>query len=515
MRLRKHERTGTESGFAALWVVGMLALAGVVVAAFLHLGPLSMRAAVNDLHRVRALDYAESGVAYALAWFQSEQFDPRNFSDSLATLVRERELGDGGGYRDLDVIPRGNGEYVIRAVGYQQVREGTEVTRAIETAIRLRTMVTGAVFPRHWLWMLTGDEEQDKNHPINDPNDPAYGYEPVDITVEPVPEWSMPSISSASCPAYGTNLRNVSSECRWPGTYSLGWESRDTHIAGARLWITGNMDVGGSWKLTASDSVLRVDQNLTFGGSSDAFFDDVTFYVGKNASFGGSNDSRFDGTTVIHTGGDLSVGGSGEIDFYGDTTFYVNGNLNLGGSGRLRFHEHVTAYVDGDLTISGAGLMYFGNGATFYVNGKVTISGSGWTSGRSGEDAPWISFFVKKNVSISGAAGAGASIPDAAFLLDTDPAYSHYGAQITGSGNLYGGIYAPTRNISLSGSPNVTGSLVGKTLEIPPYLWNNESAFRNKYDQHADRMRSYVLKEGTVRRTQERLSEWREVSVGP
>lgn len=357
--------------------------------------------------------------------------------------------------------------------------------------------------------MLTGDPNEDTNNPINDPNDPAYGYKPIDVSVKPMPEWNMPQVNPTTCPAYGTSSRNVNGNCRWPGTYQVPTISSPAAITGARVHVAGDMNIGESSTLTVAESTVRVDGKMTLGGASVSNFYNSEFFVAKNVAIGESNKSAFHGPTAIAARGNLSLGGAGRLEFFDDATFFVGGDMSIGGSGVLVFHDDVVAFVDGDLTISGSGTLTFNGSATFYVAGSVKIQGSGWTRGSGGSNTPWIVFYVRKGVEISGAAGAGSSIPDAAFLLDTEPAYSQYAVTLTGSASLYGGVYAPTRVIRVQGTSPVTGSLIGKTLEIPS--WRQEKEFRDKYDQHAERMRSFHLPSRTRTRGSEQLLEWREV----
>lgn len=511
---RRHEWRG-ERGMASVWVIGILALAGIVAGAALQVALLAQRSAEVEQARVRALDYAESGVAYAIAYLAQGAVSPDAVAACLpdgsspSTVLGELSLGPGGGYRSLSVCRRGNGEYVIRVIGYAQGPIGREIARGLETVVSLGAGRSRPLFPRHWLWMLTGDPEKDKNNPINDPTDPAYGYVPVDVHVKPMPAWEMPVVSPVTCPAYGTRSRDVTTECRWPGTYSLAWDSSPAAIRGAKLHVTGDLNIDGSWRLNAADSVVRVDGRMSLGGASTTEFRNMTFFVGRHVDIGGSNDSKFYGDTAIYAQGNLTLGGAGRVEFFDGATFFVGGHMTLGGSGDLYFHGDVIAFVDGDLKIQGSGLMRFDGAATFYVNGSVKIQGSGWTRGAGGHDTPWITFYVKKEVEISGAAGAGSSVPDAVFLLDTDPAYDGYEVSLTGSASLYGGIYAPTRKIKVTGTSQVTGSLVGKTLDIPS--WRSEAEFRDRYNRYAERMRSfYVTTEGRTR-TSEYLLEWREL----
>lgn len=246
-----------------------------------------------------------------------------------------------------------------------------------------------------------GGDSPYRNNPILDPDDPAFGYEPVDISVQPVPEWSMPQISSVTCPDYRRSA-DIRTECHWPSTYKLSWSTSPAVISGARVRVAGDFHLGESWRLTA--------------------------------------------------------------------------------------------YVDGDLYITGGTGLKFLGGATFHVNGSVYVLEGAWTGGSGGNDAPWVTFYVKEKVEITGAARAGAEIPDAVFLLDTDPANSHHKVLFKGSGGLRGGICAPTRTVTIESDSPITGSLVGKQLEIP--AWRRESDFRPV--QSARRADAVIRPEGGI-----------------
>jgi hypothetical protein len=445
----------SESGFAVAAVLAVLLVVGIVIGAVIQLAPVSARVAMREQQSVQALANAESGLAYGLAWLESAAFDPEEFEGPAEVVAVERVL-DTGGYRNVTIAQRGNSEYIITATGYQTRPGGGELTRQVQTAARLRTFNTGSVFPRHWLNLPDGYED-DENHPTNDPDDPAYGYEVVLIKVPTMPDdWQVPGYGPDNCANFGKSSRDVANEtCRWPGSYS---QKSNTTIENAHLTVHGNVDVGGG--LAARDSVIGITGSLSLKGNSR--YENTSFYVGGNVTI------------------------DGDVSFSGQTTMYVNGDLNVKGSGK----------------------MHFGDGATFYVSGSVDIGGNGLTSGVSGEEAPWIVFFVRKGLKLHGNVGTGAPIPNVAFLLDTDPSYSSHSA-LKGNYSLNGGIYAPTRKIEIDGNAGtVWGSLIGKSLGIDP---GREEEFRKQYDAYAERMRSFTLTELSSYHRLDRLAEWREL----
>lgn len=454
----------SEDGFAVAAILVILLAVGTVVGATLHLAPVSTRAAIREQQSVQALANAESGLAYALAWLDSEAFDPSQLSGSApVVIVADRKLGEGG-YRNVTIEPRAGSEYLVAATGYQAGPGGREVTRRVQTAVRITSRSSGALFPRHWLSFPAG-YENDPNHPANDPNDPAYGYEVIDVTL---PSWTMPEFGPQVCSNVNKTSRDVINEtCRWTGRYQLDWNNSPAAIENANMTVYGDMHITSGWRLDARDSVIGVTGSLTIDGSSPADLENVTIYV--------------DGNMTIAT------------DRH-----------------RMKVRGDTTVYVKGDLTIRGDASMEIFDGATFYVGGHVSIQGSGWTLGASGPEAPWIVIHVCKSLRIEGGAGAGAPIPDVAFVLDTtSPQCQNYPVTLAGSGSLYGGIYAPTRVVTVESASPVVGSLIGKQLNIP--AWRHESDFERDYLQHEERMQSFTLTTASSSESVERLPEWREL----
>lgn len=85
----------SERGVSAVGILAVLTFVGVLAAALLQLAPLNLRAARREQERIRALDYAESGVAYAIAWPQANDFDHTSWTDGTHVRFR-RGIGAGG-----------------------------------------------------------------------------------------------------------------------------------------------------------------------------------------------------------------------------------------------------------------------------------------------------------------------------------------------------------------------------------------------------------------------------------
>lgn len=533
-----------EGGFAVAWVVAILMVVGVIIAAVLQLAPISLRAAVREQHSVQALAHAESGIAYALTWLQYEGFD----TGGPGLPSTERQLGDGG-FRNVIVTSRGDDEFGVAVTGYVLLPQGGEVARRVETAIKLSITSLGSVFYTH----------------VGRMSDPGNDHIPVDIEWESPPKWNgwdgwkdrepwQPTPQWSYCDNYDTSLRNIGAGelCRWGTPYDLTWEGRDSAIVSSIVRMENGMTLGFGRTLTASNSTIMVDGSLNIaqstttwdnvnfyvdgtttlgdGGSATfkgpttiqttgdfevkgsktvTFNDPTTVYVGGSGELGKGSTTTFRKHTTIHTGEDLHVGGSGSVEFLDGATFRVGGNLILDGSGSLKMHGGATIYVDGDLTLEGSGTMDFGDGATFYVNGNVTINGGAWAKGASGKEPPWIIMHVRKGLEINGSAGAGANVPDFAFLFSTALADSHHPIKMTGSSGLRGGIYAPTRDVSLTWSSQLWGSVIGQTVSLANP--NSEDIFKGRYEAREERMQSFHLQAESRRTGSERLLEWREV----
>lgn len=500
-----------EAGFAAAWVVAVLLIVGVVVGAMLQLSTISLRAAVREQESLQALINAESGIAYALTWFESEHFDFSQLSDGEVVLYDEpRELGDGGIER-LVVRHRAGSEFEIHSTGYRLRQSGGKTTRTVVTAVKASTIIGGGMFPRHWVDMKALNAKP--GDPNYDPSYEGFVYEMPDVS------WTHPGpiqVPNYSPPVLCNGDRRFQDCNRWAGNYSVGAEGSPTTVNGAQVRIEGNVRYGGNSNYTVNDSVLAVNGAVEFGGSSKghARFENSSLYAAGKINFAGSSRVSFHGPTYIatnHTGSSgFEIGGDTRVDFHGPTTLRVAGNLNFSSGGQLAtFHKPAKIYVDGNLTISGAAMPYFAEGAEFFVLGDVTITGSGWPKGTEGEDAPWIVFRVGGGLSVTGGAGAGADMPNAVFLVDPDK--THPPVAISGSGVVYGGIYAPTRTVDITGSGDVYGSIVADEINIPT-SWRYEWEFKERYERVADRLMSFWRDHQIDDvRLVERMMEWREV----
>ncbi len=113
----------------------------------------------------------------------------------------------------------------------------------------------------------------------------------------------------------------------------------------------------------------------------------------------------------------ISVSGNARLTLDGDVNIYLTGasSLNISGSGRLIVNGTANIYIDGNANITGAG-----------------IANSSQSPG---------------NFMLYGTASSGI-------------------INISGSGDMYGGIYAPSAAISVTGNARLYGSAVGDTVSI-------------------------------------------------
>lgn len=388
----------SESGFSALWIIAILAAAGVIAGALLQLGPIGMRTATVNRARVQALDHAESGVAFALARLQEVGFDLDRFGSLDA---EEWLLSDGGGFREVEVDGT-NGEYRVRVTGFQRGANGRETTRRVEVVLGTSTVTAGGLFPTYLVDL--SKDPYDRNHP-------AYGYERIDFFVPDMSRWPIPGV-----------------------------------------------DVGSRTVKVISDN---------FSGS-DRFDADI-IYIGKGLNLNGP---RL--TLTVPDG----------------TTIYVNGDFKIGNNITLDFL----------------------GGATIYVGGNVDIDGTIRNSGPQALDAPWVVFYVNGELTMGGNSHVGSPYPSTVFLMTSSGSGR---VHLHGKQTFYGGIYAPTREVKVSGTPSQTlgGAIVSPTepdFAGPP--GHGESVLRNAFvGEFADRLRSFHLKDPTSRIGDVFVLRWQEV----
>jgi hypothetical protein len=159
-------------------------------------------------------------------------------------------------------------------------------------------------------------------------------------------------------------------------------------------------------------------------------------------------------TTAAISLGAYSVGGSSTVTFprAGDTPgangryLYTASSLSVAGSGHIVINGPVDIIVTGNVTVGGSGYIAVGGGTyanpTFnlYAGGTVGIGGNGMVN--------------------------GTALPASASIWGTAPTGSSQSITIGGSGEFVGTIYAPNADVVLSGSGDVSGAVIGKTVVV-------------------------------------------------
>ncbi|MBO2521738.1 MAG: hypothetical protein CW345_08040 [Firmicutes bacterium] len=490
----REDRTA-QGGWALFAVIALLGVLAVVAGALLRLAPSSLRLSLTQLDRVAAFDYAESGIHYALAWLREGRFNPSRPQESLATLVTEHAFTETGGFCALEVVPQANDVFTVAVTGYQRRGNRTQVYRTA-LDIRFPEFETVPLFHTHWI--RTAIEKDYQWFPIS--------WESWDrSTASP---GTFPSYSRR-CANAATRTRDIDHEtCLWPGEYTLDWDSDGAKIAGSNVRF-GRFSLGGDWSLTVSDSTIYVDGDFVISQGT-ASFKNVTLFVGGKFDVGGSSVATFENVTV-YVRDTLAIGGAGTAQFV-NAMLHSGSDAAIGGSGAIRLAGGSSLWINGDLKINGDGdFLVFEDGVTAYIDGDVTISGSGMIAGTGEPDAPWNVFYVRGGLDISGGALAGANPPDVVFLFDTDPRYSDRPIVMSGSGKLYGGIYAPTRiyNGTNLGGAEVHGSIIASNIYIPD--WYGEEPFRRRFEAVEERMKTFHLGIGRRYDGPMELLGWREV----
>jgi cytoskeletal protein CcmA (bactofilin family) len=191
----------------------------------------------------------------------------------------------------------------------------------------------------------------------------------------------------------------------------------------------------------SGNAVINGDAEVGPGGNPDT---DITTNgnVAVNGNKGTAETTK-DMTAMTDPGGGtpetLSVSGNNTKTISSGT--YRLPNISISGNAKGEICGDVTLYLDGNTNISGnANLKILPRGSlTIYASGTVNISVNG---------------IVNQNI---------APRPEEYVLLETSSCTS---ITISGNGDLYATIYAPTATTSVTGNGDVYGSLVGNTVTI-------------------------------------------------
>jgi len=144
---------------------------------------------------------------------------------------------------------------------------------------------------------------------------------------------------------------------------------------------------------------------------------------------------------------------------------YTVGAINVSGNGRLVVRNG-SAIPSGSINVSGNNTVYVPPGE--YKASSLNVSGNGQIVIESNASRP-TKIFLEGNsagstvAQISGNGVANNTAEPAKFQVLTN---SSKNISISGNGNFYGTIYAPSSNISVSGNGNVYGAIVGNDATI-------------------------------------------------
>ncbi|HTG01806.1 MAG TPA: chitobiase/beta-hexosaminidase C-terminal domain-containing protein, partial [Nitrospirota bacterium] len=136
-------------------------------------------------------------------------------------------------------------------------------------------------------------------------------------------------------------------------------------------------------------------------------------------------------------------GGGTQITFTNGTTLtsgtYRVSSINLSGTQKGTISGNVTLIVTGSVNLSGSSQIVIlpGSSLTIYISGSLNVSGGSIVN----------QTVNPHNLTISGTSTCT-------------------GVNFSGSAALYGSIYTPTANAALSGTMNIYGALIGKSIAI-------------------------------------------------
>lgn len=220
---------------------------------------------------------------------------------------------------------------------------------------------------------------------------------------------------------------------------------------------TGNVYIGRS----ASGVGLKMDSgSFTSGGGT--YFSvagplvsggGTTFSIGA-ADIRIGNDGSSNCTTLPNANCDSVTFGGSSLTF-GNGAFSAKGNVKMTNSGTMTFGAAATHYIAGNLTVTGP--LNFGAGE-YVINGSLTNNTTGKMSGTD------VTFILKGNLSLDGAAGlsltaptssAGGGLANIVFATKTTTASLLTG----GSNNIISGVlYMPKSDLTLSGGAHITSN---------------------------------------------------------
>ena len=277
----------SERGVSAVGILAVLTFVGVLAAALLQLAPLNLRAARREQERIRALGYAESGVAYAIAWPQANDFDHTSWTDGTHVSLPD----ESGGFRDVTISLNPSGNYEVEATGYVE-GAGREIGRRVQVVVNVVPQSQHPLFPWHLVNMrdvfdVNYGNPTDEDHPL-------YGY-----WLDPALDIGVPDRSAWPSADPGAGI------VQYAGPLMGSFHDEQIFLIGDDLTVTGNA-------VFHRPTTLYIDGDLVIDGGSLDFRAGGAIFVTGNV-------------TII---GDAGVtGASGPNDWI---VFYVGGTLQIG-----------------------------------------------------------------------------------------------------------------------------------------------------------------------------------------
>jgi hypothetical protein len=298
------------------------------------------------------------------------------------------------------------------------------------------------------------------------------------------------SVTAVSAPADMAEVAVPTSLTNMPGFSTRGSQT----IAGGNYRVNGDFETGSADLTLSSSTYMLVGDDHDHQHDYDRDHDHGNHYHHHHHRHDHDDDSDLN----ITSGGSLTVNGNfaatvaDDLHVKGDTRgLTVQGNASLWVSGDVEVASgsgmNVTGTLDlemgddfeisggssvvlsGDADIDVPGSFELTGGASLYIGGKVVLrvgegfrvsGGSEITFGPNGSLQVYVQDGEVEIASVDINPGGSAN----RFLVICDPAVSD--VEITGSAQVYAGIYAPGAEVEISGSSALFGAVVGHRLDL-------------------------------------------------
>ena len=220
-------------------------------------------------------------------------------------------------------------------------------------------------------------------------------------------------------------------------------------VFNSQVYVTGNVTLSGGTATVTFNGPVYIGGSLTSsGGTINVYFND-TLSMGS-CNLGGSYYFYFNG--AVKVAGNLTVG-SGIPTSFG-STIYIGGNFNYGGSSDINIDD--AAYIGGALNLTGSAIWSSATDkvVNVVVRGNVSISGASSLidpSSLTDDELYMLPYIIVPPASTTPALASG-----------TDPST----ITISGSGAIAALIYAPTAELTISGTGVLCGSAICESVTM-------------------------------------------------